>query len=335
MKMKRLLAVVILEPAVFVGVAPLLLSGQSATGQTPSAQSTAAGNQAFDVASIKRSKPGGQPNSNFPLGPGDVYTPNGGFFSATNQPLITYILFAYKLQGNQIQSLQPQLPEWATTERFDIQARAEGNPGKDQMRMMMRSLLADRFMLAIRTETREVPVLAFVLIKPGVTGRRLWPHPNDAPFSEEDLAMFRRVCRPNAASARGSATPPAEAPPIETRTGELPDSCKGTFGVPPTVPGRVRFLGRNVTIGFLADAFSAGTGFGRPMIDQTGLRGTFDFDLEFTPERPGAPPAPDSADDSVLPFQDALRDQLGIKLESRKGPLDVIVVDHVERPTEN
>jgi uncharacterized protein (TIGR03435 family) len=72
------------------------------------------------------------------------------------------------------------------------------------------------------------------------------------------------------------------------------------------------------------------------MIDQTGLHGTFDFDLEFTPERPGPPPAADSApDDSVLPFQDALRDQLGIKLESKKGPLEVMVVDRVERPTEN
>jgi uncharacterized protein (TIGR03435 family) len=73
------------------------------------------------------------------------------------------------------------------------------------------------------------------------------------------------------------------------------------------------------------------------MIDQTGLRGTFDFNLEFTPERRGTPPpAPDSApDDTVLAFHDALRDQLGIKLESKKGPLEVMVVDRVERPTEN
>ena len=342
--MKRPLAVVILlEATLFLAMAGEPLRAQSAAGQTPAAQSptavaTATDNHlAFDVASIRRSNPGGRQNSNFPLGSGDVYTPNGGFFSATNQPLIVYILFAYKLQGNQIQSLQPQLPEWATAERFDIQARAEGNPGKDQMRLLMRTLLADRFKLAIHTETREVPVLAFVLIKPGVTGRRLWQHPNDAPFSEEDLAMFRRTCRPSAASAPGSAPPPADAPPVETRTGELPESCKGTFGVRPIAPGRQRFLGRNVTIGFMADAFSAGTGFGRPMIDQTGLRGTFDFDLEFTPERQGAaPPAPESApDDSVLTFQDALREQLGIKLESKKGPLEVMVVDHIEHPTEN
>jgi uncharacterized protein (TIGR03435 family) len=200
------------------------------------------------------------------------------------------------------------------------------------MRLLMRSLLADRFKLAIHTETREVPVLAFVLIKPGVTGRRLWQHPNDASFSEEDLAMFRRTCPSSAASTPGSATSP-----VEAASGDLPESCRGSFGVRPTTPGRMRFLGRNVTIGFIADTFSAGAGFDRPMIDQTGLRGTFDFNLEFTLERRGTPPpAPDSTpDDTVLAFQDALRDQLGIKLESKKGPLEVMVVDRVERPTEN
>lgn len=69
----------------------------------------------------------------------------------------------------------------ATTDRFDIQARAEGNPGKDQMRLMMRSLLADRFKLAIHHETRQVPAFAIVLVKPGKTGPQLQLHPNDAP----------------------------------------------------------------------------------------------------------------------------------------------------------
>ena len=114
------------------------------------------------------------------------------------------------------------------------------------MRLLMRSLLADRFKLAIHTETREVPVLAFVLIKPGVTGRRLWQHPNDASFSEEDLAMFRRTCPSSAASTPGSATSP-----VEAASGDLPESCKGTFGVRPIAPGRQRFLGRNVTTGFI------------------------------------------------------------------------------------
>jgi uncharacterized protein (TIGR03435 family) len=326
----------LINVALSLGMIAAPLGAQSAGDQSTTAQSTPSAEiqLKFDVASVKLNKSGNQPNSNFPLGPGDVYTPNGGFFSATDFPLITYISFAYKLAGNQLQSLQPQLPRWATTDRFDIQARAEGNPGKDQMRMMMRSLLADRFKLAIHHETREVPVLAFVLIKPGVTGPRLWPHPNDAKWSDADRAQLRRFCptAPSSVPASDSASSPAE-----TASAELPAGCKGTFGLSSSMRGRVRFAGRNVTIGFIADTFSAGVGFDRPMIDQTGLRGTFDYILEFTPEPRGAPPpASDSApDDSVLAFQDALRDQLGIKLESKKGPLDVMIVDHVERPTEN
>ena len=301
------------------------LSGQNAPAQAQTEKSLV-----FEVASIKPNKSGDPPKSNFPLGPGEVYTPNGGLFSATSQPLITYILFAYKLNGNQAQNLQSQLPGWVTSDRFDIQARSSGNPRKDDMRLMMRSLLADRFKFTIHVETREVPVLAFVLVKPGVTGPRLWPHPDDARWSEEDRAQLRRFCPTAPSSASDSA-----ASPVETATAELPVSCKGTFGMRPSAPGRLRFAGRNVTIGFISDTFSAGAGFGRPMVDQTGLHGTFDFILEFTPERRGAPGADAANEDSALPFQDALRDQLGIKLESKKAPLDVMVVDHIDHPTAN
>src|SRR5690349_18253696 len=89
--------------------------------------------QTFDVASIKPSPPRDIATTNVPLGPGDVFTPTGGLLDAQSQTLVTYIAFAYRLAGNQIQKLAPQLPGWANTERFDIQARASGNPGKDQM----------------------------------------------------------------------------------------------------------------------------------------------------------------------------------------------------------
>ena len=192
----------------------------------------------FDVASIKPSKAGGRPNSNFPLGPGDVYVPDGGFFSATNFPLITYISFAYKIPGNQAQYLLPQLPGWVLTERFDIQARAEGNPTKDQMRMMMRSLLAGRFALSMHNETRQVPVPGMVLAKPGVTGPQFRRHPVDS-------------------SCPTIASPSATVP---TLADGLPALCGGIFGLPPGVPGRVRLSARNVTIAFMADALSAGSG---------------------------------------------------------------------------
>ena len=132
--------------------------------------------QEFEVTSVRLNKTDSTAYSNFPLGPGDVYVSNGGRFLATGLPLITYVAFAYKIIGNQAQYLLPQFPEWAKTDRYDIEARAEGNPGKDQMRVMMRGLLAERFRLKVHTENREVPVLAFMLDKPGKTGPQLWLH---------------------------------------------------------------------------------------------------------------------------------------------------------------
>lgn len=269
---------------------------------------------AFEVASIKPNKSGDPPNSNFPLGPGAVYVRNGGRFSASGFPLITYISFAYKIIGNQAQYLLPQLPDWAKTDRFDIQARAEGDPGKDQMRLMMRSLLADRFKLATHYENREVPVFAFVLIKSGKMGPQLRPHPDQSTCPAEQ--------------------PTAAAPAI---VDGLPAFCNGIYPLPPTAAGRLRFGGRNVALGFIADTFSAGTNLGRPMIDQTGLTGTFDFTLEWTPERrnPEQPGAGSDPDLSGPSFEEALRAQLGIKLQSQKGSVSVLIVDHVERPSAN
>jgi uncharacterized protein (TIGR03435 family) len=284
----------------------------------------AAGAQEFDVASVKPNKSDDPPHSNFPLGPGDVYVPNGGLFSATNFALVNYIYFAYKVLGNQSRYVLPQLPGWVTTDRFDIQARAAGNPAKDGMRMMMRSLLADRFHLATHYEDRKVPVLAWVLARPGKTGQQLQPHANDS------------ACPTNAPPP--SATASAQTPsPSQTVAGGFPALCNGVLGMAPSVPGRVRAGARNVTIAFIADAFSGAAGVGRPMVDQTGLAGTFDFTLEWTPE-PGSPVAPEAdfqPDPSGPSFEEALREQLGIKLQSQKGSVHVLVVDHVEHPSEN
>src|SRR5581483_5153075 len=89
----------------------------------------------FDVASVKPNKSNNPAQANIPIGPGDVYTPTGGYFNASNFPLITYIFFAYKLKGNQGQYLLDQAPDWVRSERFDIQGRAAGNPTKDDIRM--------------------------------------------------------------------------------------------------------------------------------------------------------------------------------------------------------
>jgi hypothetical protein len=118
----------------------------------------------FEVVSVKPNTSNGPANSRFPLGPGDAFVP-GSLFSATNQPLIAYLRFAYKLG----QSDLPSLPAWVYDDRFDIEARAQGNPTKDQMRLMMQSLLTDRFKLITSTKRQSKPVFRLVLAKPGKT----------------------------------------------------------------------------------------------------------------------------------------------------------------------
>lgn len=269
---------------------------------------------AFEVASVKPNKSGSPAKSNFPLGPGDAYSPNGGFFSATNYPLATYIAFAYTLIGGQLQYLE--LPGWVYEQRFDIQARAQGNPSKDQMRLMMRSLLADRFKLAMHNATREAPVAALIAVKGGKLGPRLRPHPADLP------------CPLDAAL------------PSRTNPGVIdgfPTLCGGLLMLPPSAPGRMRAGARNVTMPFIANALSGVAVLGRPLVDRTGLAGNFDFSLEWTPEiQASANPGIEAQPDTTGPtFEQALKEQLGLKLESQKGSVPVFVLDHVERPTEN
>jgi hypothetical protein len=121
-------------------------STQPAAAPTPDWEIAAGGKMAFDTATVRQNTtaPPKARSSTFPLGPGDVYISRGGFFGARNFPLYLYIFFAYKVTDNQEQFLDDQLPKWALTDRFDIEARKEGNPTKDQMRLMVRSLLADR-----------------------------------------------------------------------------------------------------------------------------------------------------------------------------------------------
>ncbi len=310
--------------ALAIAISPLVVvaAPQAGAATVPSAPSQGSP-LAFDVASVKPNKSDAPSSMNFPLNASDLYRANG-LFSATNLPLFTYIVFAYKLAGNGIHFLVPQLPGWVMTERFDIQARATGEPSKDQMRLMMRSLLAERFKFASHTENRDVPVLAFALANPGKTGPQLQPHPAGEPC-HSDLD-------PTAA-----ANPAADM--FSQIPGGFPAICNGILGIPPSVPGRSRLGGRNVTIGFMADMLSQMVDLGRPMIDASGLTGAFDFLLEFTRDsraqvltQLGVDTAPDPDGPS---FEQALREQLGLKLDRRTGSMQVMVLDRVERPTAN
>lgn len=288
-------------------------------------EQAAGGKMAFDVASIKPDVQGSAPlsnvpRSNFPLNNQDSYYPTGGLFSATNYRVDFLIGFAYKLTSLQTSAVTAELPKWATTTQYDIQARASGNPTKDQMRLMMQALLADRFKFAAHIETRQGPISAFVLAKAGETGPELKPHANDVACAN--------MLPPSGPGAFPIAPPslanglPAVCGMMETKLG----------------PRGWHLSARNVTIPQFISYLGgpALVSLDRPAIDRTGLRGTFDVTLDFIPDKPlfmnGAPyPFADSAE----VFPDALRDQLGIKLQATSGPIDTLVIDHIEQPTPN
>jgi uncharacterized protein (TIGR03435 family) len=301
------------------------LQARAPTRQSPATQSSvmpqwqiaAGGKKSFDVASVKENKSGTRPSSNFPLNAGAAYSPSGGLLSGVNQPLYAYIIFAYKTTNYQNLYLLSQLPKWVTADRFDIEARAaEANPTKDQMRLMMQSLLADRFKLVVHIETRQLPVYGLVLEKPGKMGPYLRQHSDNPPC---------------AAIRSPGALPPANV------DGVYPTVC-GDILHPPSAPGRIRNAARDVTIGFMASSFTLGgmsNDVDRAVLDQTGLSGTFDFSLEYTPLLNGQPPGGFPADMTGPTFLEALKEQLGLKLVPQTGPVDVLVIDHIEEPSPN
>jgi bla regulator protein BlaR1 len=266
--------------------------------------------QAFETSSVTQNETASETSSmNVPLGPGAIYDPNGGVFSATNVPLVSYIYFAYNLSGAQFEQLLPHLPSWVIKDRFDIQAKASGNPTKDQMRLMMQSLLADRFKLSVRYETQDLPVLALVSATPGKMGPQLQEHLDNPPCSN---------------------TGQASGPSTSTLSNGLPVVCGDLIGLPSTNSGRTKVGARKVSMALLASWLPQIGNFGRTVVDKTGLSGSYDFNFEWGPlaSNPQQPPQEPEAG-----FLKDLKDQLGVKLESQTGPVKVFIIDHIEKPS--
>ncbi len=317
---------------VIVGYVFILTNASTAHTQTQPATQTAnqpkttdwvvaaGGSQQFDVASIRQSKFSGNAQSNIPLGPGDTYVSTGGFFKATNLPLITYIAFAYKIMGSQTQYALAQFPKWVSENTFDIEARVDGNPTKDQMRLMVRSLLEERFKLKIHTETRQVNVFALEFVNPGLTGPMLRRHSTDDSKCSQTL------------SDRPSSDSPSSSHPAISDA--FPDVCGGIFQLVPSAPEHLRIGARNVDMQLIAKSLPSRE-LNRPVIDQTGAGGKFDFSLEWSPDRVTAQGADAIPDTSGPGLMQAMKEQLGLKLIATKTPMDVLVVDHIEMPSEN
>jgi uncharacterized protein (TIGR03435 family) len=296
------------------------------------AQTSGPARPSFDVAAIRPSKPDAPQRNNVPLDAGNVYgtispddarSASAGLFIATHQALWRYITFAYKLSGTQELALRFNMfsgapksgaPFWVTgsfnaaPEFFDITARAPADSTIDQMRLMMQSLLADRFHLAIHYATADAPVFALVLAKPGVTGPSLKPH-----------------------SVSDSCDAPTPAP---SAVGNLPPVCGIIAHVASSTPGQ-HYGGRAIPLTLLATSLPTMTGLAampRPVVDETGLTGLYDFALSWVHD-----PTPDdsSISDNIANFRTALKTQLGVTLKPSHAPIDFLIVDHVEKPSEN
>jgi len=291
----------------------------------------------FDVASVRQNKTSEPKHSNVPLDTGNVYsaidpsdgrTAAGGYFVATNQPLWQYIVFAYKLSGTQelalrfsyFAGLETKTPDWvagglnASPERFNIEARAPEDTSIDQIRLMMQALLAERFHLVVHHEMREAPVFGLALVKAGATGPNLQAHP------AADVCAAGAVAEDKPAASTHSAV------------GELPPLCGVIAHVPATVNPRSTFGGRGVPLSLLANSLPTMTGMAvmpRPVIDQTGLAGLYDFNVSW-----GLSTDAESGD-MAASFRGALKSQLGLELKPARAPVDILVVDHVEHPSEN
>lgn len=271
----------------------------------------------FDVATVRPGRPDGSPGVNFTLGPGEAYANTGGRLIASNISLLDYIRFAYKLTDGQVEVLQASAPKWLMIDAFDIQAKsALHNPTKDQMRLMMQSLLADRFNLSVHAEMRELPVLALVQVTRGRLGPQLRQH------RLEDGGCSN-IAAPTDESSQAKAAP------------EVPMVCGALVSVGvPTAPSHVRIGGRNVPLALLASHLGEMGRYDRPVLDETGLSGTFDLILEWGPD-PGSE-SQSNQDDRQTYLQEALEDQLGLRLERRRAPVRILLVDHVdEHPAEN
>ncbi len=296
--------IVVLEAALCCGA-------MAQTGQHPTE---------FEVASVKAAAPQDMHRMQVMMrgGPG---SPDPGQITYTNVSLRNIVMNAYGVKNFQISG-----PGFLDTERFDVLAKVPKGATKDDLKVMLQNLLAERFQIKLHQEKKELPIYALVVAK---NGPKLKESAEDAPAS-------------------------ADAPPPPPSPGG-----RGGFGGRGGMMiminnGRMRLTASKQPVSGIADMLS--NQLGRPVIDQTGLTGKYDFTVEFAPEEgqmmrgpmggmppspPGAGPGPgpgEGASDGPAPANlfTALQEQLGLKLEPKKGPVDFLVIDHIEKaPTEN
>ena len=295
---------------------------------------------AFDVTSVKRNTSGGPMRMRNT--PGNV--------NASNVPVRQLVRMAFQLQDFQIVGL----PDWANTDPFDVEGRFDPAavpppgppPPAPRMLLMLRTLLRDRFGMVAHLETRELPILALRVVR---TDGRLGPQ----------LKPSTAECTPAGPQGRGpidgrGGPPPGEriGGPIDGRLGGPPPEGRGA---PP--PGTPFSLGERPVCGDrmgFGQLLAGGTPMsrlatqilsqltGRVVVDRTGLTGAYDIDLKWTPtpdQLPPGPPPPGVELPAIDPngpsLFTALQEQLGLKLDNDRGPVEVLVVEKLAPPAEN
>jgi uncharacterized protein (TIGR03435 family) len=267
------------------------------------AQSSPASDPAFEVVSVKPNKSGDQRVM--------IQMPPTGRFTATNIAVRMLLRQAYDVQDFQIVGG----PNWLASDRFDIVAKTpEGMTGPEQIRLMLRAMLGDRFKLAAHVETREMPIYSIVVARPD---GKLGPK----------LSAAKVDCEARFAAARRGGPPPSFPEPGQ------PVECGFMMA-----PGNMNVGG--MPMAELARALSPQVG--RIVVDKTGLQGRYDFQMTYAPEGRGFGPGPGPGgaepppvDPNMPSLFTALQEQLGLKLDSERGPVDVVVIDRVEQPTED
>ncbi len=264
----------------------------------------------FEVASIKPSAPGaGRRMVGFDGGPG---TADPGQITTANTSLRMLIARAYDVKPDQVAG-----PAWLETEQFDIVAKVPPGATREQVGLMIRNLLAERFHMAAHRGRKDMPAFALAQAKGGARLKASGSAPGKDGGVQTEPA--------------GAATP--RAGPAIGKDGfpVLPPEALSDGPVMSVRNGRARIQAAGATLRDLADLLSGP--LERPVIDETGLPGKYDWTLYWTPERQGAQAAAGAAStgDSGPDLFTALQEQLGLRLVSKKAPVEVVVVDHMEK----
>lgn len=302
----------------------------------------------FEVASVKPAAPptDGRMMVGMRGGPG---TPDPGQVTFSNVTQRLLLSTAYGVQDFQISG-----PGWLDSERYEIVAKVPKGATKDQFKVMLQNLLAERFKLTLHHETKELPLYALVVAKNGPKLKEAAAPPaatDGADPKDAGAAASGPPPPPGPGSGPPPGPPPGDGGPPRLQMGkdgfpQLPPGAGRGGVVMMMMNGRARLTGNGQPISKLADVLARQ--LGRPVVDQTGLKANYDFTLDFDPEggmggrgrmmMPGPPPGgggdgpganpPESENPGIFT---ALQEQLGLKLEQKKGPLDLLVVDHSEK----